>query len=108
MRLIDESELKKSIEKWLNPDPNADRMVDINDIVVSVMMEIEEQPTAYDVDKVVAELERLRGIERNRPDRCNVDGFGDPEDIYEDGVSQGRFEAYWEAVQIVKDGGVDG
>lgn len=63
---------------------------------------------SYDVDKVVEELERLRGIERNRPDRCNVDGFGDPEDIYEDGVSQGRFEAYWEAVQIVKGGGVDG
>lgn len=99
---------EKSIEKWLNPDPNADRMVDIDDITVSVMMEIEEQPTAYDVDKVVAELERLRNIERNRPDRCNVDGFGDPEDIYEDGVSQGRFEAYWEAVQIVKGGGVDG
>ena len=59
MRLIDEETLKKSIEKWLNPDPNADRMVDIDDIAVSVMMEIEEQPTAYDVDKVVAELEKL-------------------------------------------------
>lgn len=58
MRLIDESALKKSIEKWLNPDPNADRMVDIEDITVSVMMEIEEQPTAYDVDKVVAELKK--------------------------------------------------
>ena len=58
MRLIDEETLKKSIEKWLNPDPNANRMVDIDDIAVSVMMEIEEQPTAYDVDKVVAELEK--------------------------------------------------
>ena len=69
---------------------------------------IDAQPTAYDVDKVVEELERLRGIERNRPGRCNVDGFGDPEDIYEDGVSQGRFGAYWEAILIVKGGGVDG
>lgn len=60
MRLIDEETLKKSIEKWLNPDPNADRMVDIDDIAVSVMMEIEEQPTAYDVDKVVAELEEVQ------------------------------------------------
>lgn len=42
MRLIDEEALKKKIEKWLNPDPNADRMVDIDDITVSVMMEIEE------------------------------------------------------------------
>ena len=44
MRLIDESALKKSIEKWLNPDPNADRMVDLENVTVSVMMEIEEQP----------------------------------------------------------------
>lgn len=57
MRLIDEEALKKSIEKWLNPDPNADRMVDIDDIAVPVMMEIEEQPTAYDVDKVVEQLD---------------------------------------------------
>ena len=56
-RLIDEETLKKSIEKWLNPDPNADRMVNIDDIAVSVMMEIEEQPTAYDVDKVVEQLD---------------------------------------------------
>ena len=55
-RLIDESALKKSIEKWLNPDQIANRMVDLEDITVSVMIEIEEQPTAYDVDKVVAEL----------------------------------------------------
>lgn len=104
MRLIDESTLKKSIEKWLNPDPNADRMVDIDDIAVSVMMEIEEQPTAYDVDKVVAELERLRNIERDRPDSDD----GDPENIYDDGVIQGKYKAYWKAIQIIKGGGVDG
>ena len=57
MRLIAEETLKKKIEKWLNPDPNADRMVNIDDIAVSVMMEIEEQPTAYDVDKVVDQLD---------------------------------------------------
>ena len=56
-RLIDEETLKKSIEKWLNPDPNADRMVNIDDIAVSMMMEIEEQPTAYDSEKVVKQLD---------------------------------------------------
>ena len=40
-RLIDEETLKKSIGKWLNPDPSVDRMVDIEDIAVPVMMEIE-------------------------------------------------------------------
>lgn len=65
---------------------------------------IDVQPTAYDVDKVVAELERLRNIERDRPDSDD----GDPENIYDDGVSQGKYKAYWQAIQIVKGGGVDG
>lgn len=85
MRLIDESELKKSIEKWLNPDPNADRMVDIDDIVVSVMMEIEEQPTAYDVDKVVKRL-----------------------DTYITKMVGRNSALYQTVMQIVKGGGVDG
>ena len=45
MRLIDADMLTGKVTKWLNPDPNADRMVDIDDIAVSVLMEIEEQPT---------------------------------------------------------------
>ena len=85
MRLIDESALKKSIEKWLNPDPNADRMVDIEDITVSVMMEIEEQPTAYNVDKVVAEL-----------------------DTYITKLVGRNSALYQTVMQIVKGGGVDG
>ena len=45
MRLIDADLLTEKVAKWLNPDPNADRMVDIDDIAASVLMEIEEQPT---------------------------------------------------------------
>ena len=97
MRFIDEETLKKSIEKWLNPDPNADRMVDIDDIAVSVMMEIEEQPTAYDVDKVVAELEKLA-------DKAN-------DKILEAGELQLYYDGYEDAlrtaVEFVKGGGVD-
>lgn len=44
MRLIDADVLTKNVTKWLNADPNADRMVNIDDIAVSVLMEIEEQP----------------------------------------------------------------
>lgn len=44
MRLIDADLLTEKVAKWLNPDPNADRMVNIDDIAVSVLMEIEEQP----------------------------------------------------------------
>ena len=95
MRLIDESELKKSIEKWLNPDPNADRMVDIDDIAVSVMMEIEEQPTAYDVDKVVAELTK----------RAEEFAWGVSE--FQEGYYAGMKEELRQAIQIVKGGGVN-
>ena len=102
MRLIDESELKKSIEKWLNPDPNADRMVDIEDIVVSVMMEIEEQPTAYDVDKVVAELEKELKRADEEKIRCVNENPLQFDEVkgYARGISV--------AIQIVKGGGVDG
>ena len=85
IRLIDEETLKKSIEKWLNPDPNADRMVDIEDITVSVMMEIEEQPTAYDVDNVVEQL-----------------------DTYITKLVGRNSALYQTVMQIVKGGGVDG
>ena len=64
-------------------------------------------PTAYDVDKVVVQLEELQKAEQDRPDNCDENGFGDGEQIYDDGRSQGRFEAFGEAIKIVKGGGVD-
>lgn len=64
-------------------------------------------PTAYDPDKVVVQLEELQKAEQNRPDNCDENGFGDGEQIYDDGRSQGRFEAFGEAVKIVKGGGLD-
>lgn len=94
-RLIDESTLKKSIEKWLNPDPNADRMVNIDDITVSVMMEIEEQPTAYDVDKVVEQLEDRKSL--------MLETFK----ISESDIDRGRIYGIDKAIEIVKGGGVD-
>ena len=84
-RLIDEETLKKSIKKWLNPDPNADRMVNIDDIAVSMMMEIEEQPTAYDPEKVVKQL-----------------------DTYITKLVGRNSALYQTVMQIVKGGGVDG
>lgn len=54
------------------------------------------------------QLEELQKAEQNRPDNCDENGFGDGEQIYDDGRSQGRFEAFGEAIEIVKGGGVDG
>lgn len=60
-RLIDADLLKKNIAKWLQGgDPQETEMVKLDDIAVSIVMEIEEQPTAYDVEKVVAELVEMR------------------------------------------------
>ena len=40
--------------------PDEDEMVSLTDIAVSMLMEIEEQPTAFDVEKVVRELRDLK------------------------------------------------
>lgn len=67
---------------------------------------IDAQPTAYDPDKVVEQLGKLKKAEQDRPDDCDEDGCGDGEQIYDDGRSQGRFEAFGKAIEIVKGGGV--
>ncbi len=67
----------------------------------------EEYPTAYDVDKVVEQLEKLKKAEQGRQDDCDEDGCGDGEQIYDDGRSQGRYEAFSKAIEIVKGGGAD-
>ena len=49
MRIIDADLLKKNIAKWLQGgDPQETQMVKLDDIAVSVIMEIDEQPTVYD------------------------------------------------------------
>lgn len=57
-RLIDDNLLKKGIKKWLKPSkPDEDEYISITDALVSTLQEIEAQPTAYDPDKVVEQLE---------------------------------------------------
>ena len=102
-RLIDADPLIRKCEKWLKPKaPDEDEIVSLADIAVSTLMEIEEQPTAYDVEKVVEKLENLREVELHIPL-----GNGDGESQYNDGISQGRYEAFVEAIEIVNLGGRD-
>lgn len=60
MRLIDADELIKRIGKWMPKDPcGREQTVEeivATDIAVSVCMEIEETPTAFDKEKVIEEL----------------------------------------------------
>lgn len=61
MRLIDADELIKRMRKWMPKDPcGREQTVEevvATDIAVSVFMEIEETPTAFDKEKVKQELE---------------------------------------------------
>lgn len=104
-RLIDANLLKKNIAKWLQGgDPQENKMVKLDDIVVSVIMEIDEQPTAYSIEKVVAELEHEADLQdylrQNACSRCNV--------------AQANIHRYAEqcyrnkAIEIVRKGGVNG
>lgn len=102
MRLIDADLLMRKCEKWLKPKaPDEDEMVSLADIAVSMLMEIEEQPTAYDVDKVVKQLEeelRLADEEKQRCARENPLQF-DSAKGYASGLAG--------AIEIVKGGGVN-
>lgn len=98
MRLIDADLLKENISRWLKPSkPDETEMIEVADALVSTMMEIDEQPTAFDVDKVVKQLEKLA-------DEAN-------DKILEAGGLQLYYDGYEDAmrtaVEIVKGGGVE-
>lgn len=102
-RLIDADKLKADLEKAISKNEDMDCLD-----FLRVAPVIDAQPTAYDQKKVVEQLEKLKKAEQDRSDDCEEDGCGDGEQIYDDGRSQGRFEAYVRAIEIVKGGGVDG
>ena len=92
-RLIDADLLKENISRWLKPSASDEtEMIEVADALVSTMIEIEEQPTAFDVDKVISELKR--------------DKFIESECILSD-VHQGYNAGLSRAIEIVKGGGVE-
>lgn len=94
-RLIDADALKKQIHCAYSDD-------------LEILEKIDAQPTAYDPDKVLEQLGKLKKAEQDRPDDCDEDGYGDGEQIYDDGRGHGRYEAFGKAIEIVEGGGVDG
>lgn len=98
-RLIDADLLMRKCEKWLKPKaPDEDEMVSLTNIAVSMLMEIEEQPTVFDVEKVIEKLQVLSDkadddIAVCEADTCQYyDGYGDGLD---------------RAIEIIKRGGRD-
>lgn len=70
-----------------------------------VRQEVVKLPTAFDKEKVIAELVNLRQKEYHDDD-CEEELL-DGEEIYDEGRSQGRFEAYHKAIEIVDKGGIE-
>lgn len=100
MRLIDADLLKENILKWLKPSkPDATEMIEVTDALVSTMMEIDEQPTAFDVDKVVKQLKDLKAMYW-----FSIANTGDKK---LDAVYENVGNALDRAIEIVKGGGAE-
>lgn len=94
MRLIDADALLKHFET-IQEQENA-----IGLDFVAITDEIKEQPTAYDPDKVVEQLEELKSLV---PVNRILDDI-----VNEKPKELGMLIAYSKAIEIVKGGGVDG
>ena len=92
MRLIDADLLKENIIKCFKPLEPEEEMIDSDVALLSTLMEIDEQPTAFDVDKVINELKR--------------DKFIESECVLSD-IHQGYNAGLNRSIEIVKGGGVD-
>lgn len=101
-RLIDADLLMRKCEKWLKPKaPDEDEMVSVADIAVSTLMEIEEQPTAFDVEKVVEQLNKELELADEEKRRCTV------ENMLQFDEAKGYARGIACAIEIVKRGGRD-
>lgn len=99
MRLIDADELEGYIKILGIWDEVENKDVFTNDIKDAILKLIDAQPTAYDPDKVVEQLEKLKSL-------VPVNRVLD--DIINDKPKElGMLIAYEKAIKIVKGGGVD-
>lgn len=64
MRLIDADVLKENLIKRLKPLEPEEEMIDVDVVLLSTLMEIDEQPTAFDLDKVMEQLEDRSALAR--------------------------------------------
>ena len=64
--LISRSELIKFFKEHMRTAK------DFREIIINIIPTLENQPTAYDVDKVVEELERIRAKETCNKEKCDT------------------------------------
>lgn len=100
MRLIDADLLKENILRWLKPSaPDETKMIEVADALVSTMMEIDEQPTAFDVDKISKELVKRKKIVNKK--------MNESDDTYSMSYYDGFSSGLAIAIGIVEGGGVE-
>ena len=92
MRMIDADELKTQLYESIMANEDMDCLD-----FLRVESLIDAQPTAYDVDKVVQQLENLKKYELNLADMML--------DIQSNGLGR-HFICLEDAIKIVKDGGI--
>lgn len=96
MRLIDADLLKESVAKWLKSyKPDETETIKLACVLESVVEEIDEQPTAFDVDKVVEQLE-TRKTRAAALQKENISEY-----------FEGETDAFEFATKIVKGGGAE-
>lgn len=91
MRLIDADLLKDNIIKCLKPLEPEEEMIDSNVALLSTIMEIDNQPTAFDVNKVVKQLDKA----------------SDYYEFDEQGKENVQMINLTKAIEIVEGGGVE-
>lgn len=104
-RLIDADKLIKDIAKMLQPArPDETEMYKADDIFWSVEKLIKEQPTAYDVHKVIEEIDKDIQWHQFLKDnlKCNGTVITSDRDMYT--LKQRILR---KAIDIVKAGGID-
>ena len=90
MRLIDADLLKENIIKCLKPLESEKEMIDSDVALLSTLMEIDGQPTAFDLDKVVEQL---------KTKKTRTAALQKASEYFE-----GETDAFEVAIKIVKDG----
>ncbi len=94
-RLIDADLLKENIIKCLKPLEPEEGMIDVDVALVSTLMEIDKQPTAFDVDNIVEQLELEMKKAKDEVDRGRGLLIKEP------------FTPYMKSIEIVKGGGTE-
>ena len=102
--LISRSELIKFFKEHMRTAK------DFREIIINIIPTIKNQPTAYDIDKVVEEIKTLKeeALGEYNMGEYNLDNnIGNSiSENYRKDMNEGKCFAYDEAIEIVKQGGV--